>query len=124
MNILDYIELLPKGIKNADKIVEGVINQVKLKHNLLSEDEQNEIIRRRLICESCPFNSINAKTSKEYFDIFGEHYENTREELHCSICKCVVNTKTASFDSECGIQANEKTKHLSLKWNVYKPKSE
>lgn len=114
-----FIEFLPKGLANADKVVEGVINQVKMKFDKLSEEEQEEIIRRRLICNSCPFNSINAKTSEEYFNIFGEHYSKSSEPLHCSICSCVINTKTAGLGNDCGIKADEKTKHLELKWKAF-----
>lgn len=121
--LTEYLTLIPQGLKNADKIVEGVVNQVKMECNMLDLNEQEEVIRRRLICESCPFNSINAKTSQEYLEAFGKNYYSEREELHCSVCSCVIKTKTASMDSECGIHSKKQTKHIPLKWTNYnKPK--
>lgn len=119
-NFIEYIKLLPKGIKNADKVVEGIYNSIKLNYNSLPEDERLEILRRRLICESCPLNSILAKESKEYFDIFGKQYDGGRSEFHCSICNCGIEYKTASLGSTCGIKDNEKTKDFEYKWISYK----
>ena len=69
---LEYIKLLPKGLANIDKVFEGIVNETKLKYKTLSEDQQAEIIRRRVICQACPLNSINALESKEYKDYYLE----------------------------------------------------
>lgn len=118
--INSYLNLIPKGLKTPLKIIEGISNEVKSEFNLLTEEEQNEILRRRLICQSCPFYSLNAKTSKEYIDIFGTHYETERTDTHCSVCSCNEKLKTSSLGSDCGLNTDEKTKHLELKWTKYK----
>ena len=108
MNILKFIELLPKGAANIDKIVEGVVNQVKLKHGKLPEDEQEEIIRRRLICHSCEYNNSN---------IEGSEMKNS-----CAMCGCSVPTKTACLTCNCGITAHNSKypdSPLPLKWTAY-----
>ena len=115
--ILEYIKLVPKGLANPVNILEGWINDYNFDN--LPKEEVEEILKRRAICEQCPFNSINAKTSKEYFDVFQKHYETERDDLHCSVCACPIKTKTASLDSECGLSADDKTKDLQLKWNKY-----
>ena len=117
----EYLNLIPKGIKNIDKVIEGNINAVKLEWGHLPQNEQDEIIRRRIICSSCPFNSTNAKTSEEYKELYGEHYETERTDLHCSHCGCPISTKSSSLNSDCGITSwNEKHIHQQeLKWTKY-----
>ncbi len=62
---------------------------------MLPEDEQAEIVRRRFICSSCPFNSSNAVTKLGYVT--------NRIDEHCVMCGCTITRKTASLDSACGI---------------------
>lgn len=116
----EYFKLLPTIWENKEAILEGYLNDIKLEKGELPEDEVEEIIRRRVICSSCPFNSILATTSKEYKEVFGKHYKTDREELHCSCCGCMLQKKTASLSSECGLASNDKTQHLELKWTKYK----
>lgn len=118
--LTEYLNLIPKGLKNPMKILDGIYNEIKLENNLLQEDEVDEILRRRLICQSCPFFSLNAQSSEEYYDIFKEHYQTDRTDSHCSVCGCNEKLKTSSLDSNCGLDTDEKTKHLELKWNKYK----
>lgn len=118
----EYLALLPKGLKSAKKIIEGVSNDVKLENGSLSKDKQDEIIRRRLICSMCPLNSINAQSSKEYKELFGKNYETKREDLHCSVCSCNIKLKTSSLDSDCGLtDYNEQHPEnlQELKWKKY-----
>ena len=119
---LEYLKLIPKGIPSMDSIVEGVINNVELHHKALPHAFKNEIIRRRIICTSCPFNNVNAKSSDEYFKLTGKHYKSNRKKLHCSFCGCPINIKTASLSSNCGIEDwnNEnKNNSLELKWKSF-----
>ena len=113
--LLEYLKLLPKGIANADKVIEGIINNVKFKHGDLPEDEQNEIIRRRAICAGCPFMSENAKAAGNYIS--------QRGDPHCIHCQCDIEWKTSSLASRCGISVwnhrNPKNQ-MPLKWDVYK----
>jgi hypothetical protein len=115
---LDYLKLVPQGLKNPLQVIEGFWNDYNFEN--LPKDEVEEIVRRRLICETCPFNSINAKTSQEYKDIFGQNYDGGRDELHCSICSCGVKKKTAALSDDCGMDSNTKTMSLPLKWTKYK----
>jgi 3'-phosphoadenosine 5'-phosphosulfate sulfotransferase (PAPS reductase)/FAD synthetase len=118
----EYLHLISRGIPNADKILDGIIKNVQLKHNNLPENEKYEIIKRRIKCEECPFNSRNAKTSPEYMELYGEHYKTHRAGFHCSACGCPIPVKTASLDSECGLQVynNDHPDNIQeLKWNKY-----
>ena len=72
----EYISLVKRGIPNIDKIAEGMLNQVKQEFNALPEDQQEEIAKRRLICESCPLFSLNAKSNdEEYQKLFKKPFE-------------------------------------------------
>lgn len=117
---LEYLKLIPKVLQNPDKVLEGWLNDIKLESGELPEDEIKEILRRRAICSSCPFSSDLAKTSKEYEEVFGKHYETDRTEPHCSCCGCFLGKKTASLSSECGLASNDKTMNIELKWKKYK----
>lgn len=122
----EYLKLIPEGLKNPIAILEGVVKDVKLSYNLLPEDKKEEIIRRRLICEGCPFINKNAKTSFEYKELTGAHYTSQRKEEHCSLCGCPLKARTASLNKPCGISAWNsayKEKQIPLKWDVYESKS-
>ena len=96
---------------------------VRNEFGALSEEEQAEIARRRLICNNCPLNSILAKTSEEYKTLMGVNYMTEVNTPHCSICSCPLSTKTASLHSDCGLaNYNEKNPQniQSLKWTKFK----
>ena len=114
--ITEYIQLIPRVLKNRVNIVEGIINSVKLEFNTLPKEEQDEIIRRRLICKSCPFMSENAKND------VNQNYKTDRLDEHCSMCKCNIQLKTSSLESNCGIEYyNENNDNkLELKWTSFK----
>jgi hypothetical protein len=61
---------------------------------MLPEDAQQEIVRRRLICSTCPLNSSNAVANGYKTDRFDEH---------CTMCGCTITRKTSSLSSNCGI---------------------
>jgi hypothetical protein len=114
---LEYLKLVPRAIKDADKIVEGEINQVKMKYGTLPEDEQNEIIRRRIICDTCPFLSSNAVANPAL------NYKTDRPDEHCIHCKCPKNRKTAALSESCGLEVYNRQhpeSPIPLKWDVYK----
>lgn len=114
----EYLKLIPKIVKDADKIVEGEINIVKMKFGTLSEDEQNEIIRRRIICDVCPFLSSNAVANPAM------NYKTDRPDEHCIHCKCSKDRKTAALSERCGLDVynrnHPKQEPIPLKWDVYK----
>lgn len=120
----EYLKLAKDGLPNFDKIVEGIINDVKLEHNLLSQEEQEEIMRRRLICQQCPLFSLNTfKDDTEYKKLFNKSFESDRiNEEFCTSCGCPIKTKTASLDTECGLKTyndNNPDNIQTLKWNKY-----
>lgn len=113
---LEYLKLIPRAIVDADKIIEGQINIVKMKHGNLPEDEQAEIIRRRIICATCPFLSSNAVTNSAM------NYKTDRTDEHCIYCGCPIDRKTAAFSEKCGIEiynGKHPDNKLPLKWDVY-----
>ena len=103
-------------MKNPDKIIEGIINNTRLEHHNLPQDEQDEVIRRRIICTGCPHMSKNM--------IEAGLLKTTRDEPFCTMCGCPIAYKTASLGSNCGIEywnsQNPKTP-MELKWIAYKP---
>jgi hypothetical protein len=112
--ITEYIKAIQQGLKHPELVVEGWLNDIKLEKGELPDDEVKEILRRRVICESCPFMSRNAVAAGNYYT--------ERKDDHCIHCKCPIKKKTASLESNCGIeiynQAN-KNKQIELKWTNY-----
>lgn len=120
----EFIKLLPDAYQNKEKILNGLINEVKSLYGKLPEDEQAEILRRRIICRECPFYSLNAKNDDtEYQKLLGEPFIDKKGGKYCSICGCSENLKTSSLDSNCGLEAYN-MKHpdnkQQLKWEAYK----
>ena len=115
MKIIEYIKLVPKGVKNASKVIEGIKNDYDFVNGNLTKEEAEEIIRRRLICSSCPFMSTNAVRIGVY--------KTERTDEHCTLCTCNINFKTACLSCNSGIEDhNEKNKEnpLDLKWVAFK----
>lgn len=120
--ISEYLKLIPKAIPNATEIVSALKNEVYLKYDKLPEDQKNEILKRRVICSTCPFMSKNAITSEEYKNLTGQHYSTKRTDEHCSFCGCNTKTRTSGLSAECGISTwnnDNPTKQLPLKWIKY-----
>lgn len=120
---VEIMKLLPEGLKNPESILQGYVNNIKLKNNKLPEDEALEIAKRRIICDSCPFLSTNAKTSKEYKELTGEDFHTDRTDPFCTFCGCNKNLKTASPTENCGAEHWNKEnpgKEIELKWFKYK----
>jgi hypothetical protein len=116
---LDYMKLLKQGVKNADKIIEGISRKTLNEFNLLNDDDRHRIADRMDICLNCPYNSRLARTSSEHLELTGVPYATGRAELHCSLCGCVIEFKTACLSCNCGIETwNERhpDKKLELKW--------
>lgn len=121
MNYKELFDLAGKGIKNFDKIAEGVWNEISSK--TLNSAQKKEITKRTEICAGCPFNSENAQTSREYFDLYEESYKTTRKDPHCALCGCVLKYKVASFSSNCGLEIHNRRfpeKQQPLKWEAFK----
>lgn len=115
----EYINLTLKGIPHYKEIVSGIINDVQFSYGKMTEEQRQEIVKRRVICAGCPFMSQHAKTSEEYKALKGKHYVTRRKEDHCSLCGCMIKAKTASLQSNCGIESHnqeEPENLLPLKW--------
>jgi hypothetical protein len=112
----NIISLIGSALKNPLKIIEGIKNEVKMKLGFLDKDEQDEIIKRRVICAGCVFMSENAKKDPI------QMYKSDLVFDHCIHCLCSIELKTASLDSMCGLDAWNKKKpnnQIPLKWNKY-----
>jgi hypothetical protein len=117
----EYVTMSLKGLKNFDKVLEGMKNETANTFKTLSKEKKEIISARMDICLDCPFSSGNAKTSNEYKELTGNNYESSRSELHCSLCGCVTTFKVASLSSSCGIEdwnLNNPAKQLPLKWQA------
>lgn len=122
--VKEYSKLIPRGIPNISDIISGIVNNVELKYGYLKEEERLEIIRRRIICEACPFNNRNAVSSEEYMEVTKEHYNSERSDFHCSFCGCPIEIRTASLQSNCGIDYwnSISENKIPLKWEKYNGK--
>lgn len=117
--IVEYLKLIPKGIPNSTLIVESVVNQVKLKLDMLPEEDKETIISRRIICATCPFMSKNATTSKEFKELVGYNYKTHRADEHCSFCGCGISTRTSGMANDCGMETwnrDNPNNKQPLKW--------
>lgn len=119
----EYLKLIPRGLPNSKQILESIVTDVQMRLGKLPEKEQSEIIRRRLICATCPFMSKNATTSLEYTRLTGKSYITKRDDAHCSFCGCELNMRTRALSSNCGIEVwnkNNPDNTLPLKWTKFK----
>lgn len=119
----EYLKLIPKGFPNSKQILESIATDVQMRLGRLPKEQQDEIIRRRVICKMCPFMSTNAKTSFEYKYITGEHYTTQRNDEHCTFCGCELHMRTRALSSNCGIEAWNKDNpknQIPLKWTKFK----
>ncbi len=120
----EYINLISKAVDNPDAILNGWVNDLKLKYGYLKEDEVEEIVRRRAICYSCPLFSENLKKDdSKYQELLSEPFITDRKDEHCGICGCFMEKKTASLLSNCGLEfynSNNPQNIQELKWKSYK----
>jgi|SRR5580692_294075 hypothetical protein len=120
--IKEYTEVVINGIKNGDKIIEALIIGAKARNETIDPESLAEILRRKDICASCPFNSDNAK--KEGL------YRSSLDYQHCILCQCRIgggDTKEYCLSCTCGAQAfNEANPHLKpieVKWKPFEIKT-
>ena len=120
----EYLKLIPKGLPNFSQIVDGIINDVRLEYNNLPECEQEEIMRRRMICNQCPLFSLNAKINdSEYQKLYNTPFSTERTDGFCTICGCPEKIRTASLEADCGLsEYNEDNPDniQTLKWEKFK----
>ncbi len=122
---LEYVNMIKEGLPNTSQVLEGLINNIKEEFGTLSEEEQAEILRRRLICKSCPLSSQNLfKDDTAYRKLYNKPFQSERkDEDFCGICSCPLKTRTSSLSSDCGLSVYNK-KHPEniqpLKWEKFK----
>ena len=109
----EYLNLIPEAWKNKEQVIEGIANAVKMELGILPENVQEEVIRRRVICQACPNMSKNSSLAT------------LRKEDFCTLCSCPIKTKTASMDTTCGARSwNINHPDLppeEVRWLPYKP---
>lgn len=113
--LTEYLKLVPRGIKNADKIVEAIVNNVKIELGTIPQRDLEVITSRRIICQTCPYMSRNAVALGVY--------ATDREDDHCIHCGCPIATKSASLESNCGIEEfnnDNPENQIPLKWIAVK----
>lgn len=113
-SLREYLSLVPEGIKNHKKIIKAIITKTQMEKGNLPEDQVNEIIRRRIICSTCPFMSTNA--------VKAGTYKTERTDKHCVLCGCPIENKTACLDCNCGVEYYNKEHPetpMELKWRSY-----
>lgn len=112
----EYLALVPEGLKNIDGVLNGLKNNLKLELGNIPIEHEEEILRRRLICSTCPFMSKNAVAAGTYVT--------ARTDEHCIMCGCPIKTKTSSLYANCGIETyniKNPDNQIPLKWEKYKP---
>jgi len=111
--LTEYLALIPKGIKHPRELASGWLNVAREELGALPDDQLEEVVRRRMICNECPYASQNAvKTG----------YKSSRTDSHCTLCACPLKAKTASMISSCGIKywnETHPTEQLDIKWGPY-----
>ena len=112
--LADYLKVAQDA--NWAGIAEAIKNEAKSQFGTLPEDEIEEITRRRLICETCPFNSKNAKDDPAI------NYKSDRPDDHCTMCGCNIHLKTECLLCNCGIEVHNSHSEnkIPLKWEIYK----
>lgn len=109
--------LVDRVVENPTAVAKGIINDAANSLNILDEAKQKEIAKRRDICKNCPYNSDNAKLAG--------WYQSERPDLHCSLCSCNIDYKTACMECDCGAdwynKNNKINQTLEVKWFAYKP---
>lgn len=129
MSILkDYLNIVKAGIKNRDKIIEAIQISAMVKNAengklaTISEEAIAEIMRRKEICASCPFNSKNAKKA-------GLQIPHAPYEEFCIHCLCRIgadDSKEYCLSCKCGISEWNRLnpdKQLPLKWEAFNEKN-
>ena len=115
--INEYVNLVKNGIKNKDQIIEGLIKGAAVKNGEVNEIDLAEILKRKDICASCPFNSA--------IGIANGTYRSNLPFQHCQLCQCRIggeDTKEYCLSCNCGAEAyNKMYPHLpalEVRWRA------
>jgi predicted nucleic acid-binding Zn ribbon protein len=116
--IKDWLTVVKAGVKNGDKIVEAIWVSTQIKNEgQVSVEAVAEIMKRKEICASCPYNSKNAP----------EHGLTALDVpfQHCIFCACRIggdDTKEYCLSCNCGIKEYNKRNPetpMELKWSAF-----
>ena len=116
----EYLNLYAHALTDVDKVIASRWNKALDELNLLDEEKKRVAEQRLEICMACPFNSINAKTSQEFSELYRKgainkgmtipdgstpHYATNRDDkdVHCAWCGCDIDSKVLSMDGSCGL---------------------
>lgn len=112
MSVLtEYLKLIPKALGNPEELLKSWVNVARMELGSLPEEEVEEVVKRRIICGTCPFMSENAKG-----------YVSSRTDSHCILCGCPIIAKTAGLDNYCGAKSYNEShpdKPQLIKWHPY-----
>jgi hypothetical protein len=115
--IKEYVELVRKGIANKDDIIDALVTGAAVKNGEVNEEDLAEILRRKDICASCPFNSA--------IGIANGTYRSNLPFQHCQLCQCRIggeDTKEYCLSCNCGAEAyNKMYPHLpalEVRWRA------
>jgi len=103
-SLVHYASQLPKALSHPKPIIEGLINEIKMEEGILKDEEVEEIVKRRLICNDCEELKSNSSTK------------------WCGLCGCNIKLKTACLGCQCGAFDYNKKHPLSpkpIKWTEY-----
>jgi hypothetical protein len=121
--ISEYLTFVKNGIKNGDKIIEAIRVSAQMKDGnpIITEEAIAEIMKRKAICASCPFNSLNAKKERNY-----EDPAPLKDVTHCTLCQCRIGTdngKEYCLSCQCGMsewnRRNPELQPMELKWTAF-----
>lgn len=120
----DYLKVVKNGIANSDKIIEAmwVSAQIKNEGSSISEEAIAEIMKRKEICSTCPYNSKNAAAhGMKALDVSFQH---------CILCTCRIggdDSKEYCLSCQCGIselnRQNPDKPPVPLKWSAFTDKN-
>ena len=116
--LTEYLNLIPKAFKNPKEVMDGWLNVVRMEVGALPEEQIEEILRRRLICGTCPFMSENALNEDIYLKFMGVPYKSKRKDHHCTLCACPIQGKTANLEAKCGAEYwnQNNSNQLEVRW--------
>lgn len=124
----EYLDVIHRGIKNSDKIIESIKTAAEIKNynegrpTTITAEAIAEIMRRADICKECPFNSKNAIASGTYVTGLGFQ--------HCILCKCRIGVeedgsiqgKEACLSCNCGVEqfnAMHPESKMEVRWTAF-----
>jgi len=92
---------LKKVYKNRQSILQGHINELKSKLNVLNKNEEVIFRYRAEICNKCPLKNGNTCNTRKWIHPKTLKYSNTKKEGYINGCGCRLSAKQKSKKSRC-----------------------